>query len=194
MGKYDNYSNQKNIEALEKKLEKLQAKREPDLYKIDMIKKELKIARLFESCQIFGREDFWKSEYDPNAKIMFSDDNRVIKFLDKLIHYEDVSSYAFIEAKTSKAYTVTKTKGGITRAVIGGTLAGGLGAIIGAVTAGSKSDTQYYESANGFYLQIWIKDGNSYQCPVPSNGTISNKLPKKWWELGTKLQSIIDEN
>ena len=194
MGKYDNYSNRKNISKLQKKLDSLLAKKKQDLYAIDMVKKELEIAKLFETCQIFGREDFWKSQNDPNASIMFSDDNEVLMFGDKLIRYADIASYVFVASKTTEAETTTRTKGAISRAVVGGALFGGVGAVVGAASAGSKSDTTYYEVTNGFYLQVFLVDGKGYQMYIPGGGMLSDKIPKKWVELGTKLQTIVESN
>ena len=62
------------------------------------------------------------------------------------------------------------------------------------MSAGSKSNTTYYESGDGFLFQIFLKDGNAFQCPVQNNGVVSNKIHPKWLELGMKLQMIIDEN
>lgn len=192
MGKYDNYSNEKNIAKIQKRLDKLRSKRNPDLYEIDQVQKELDTAKMFESCQIFGSEGFRKSIYNPNGMIMFSDDHRVMMFVDKLIRYEDIRSYAIVENSTKQAHTTTKTKGGITRAIVGGAIGGGVGAVVGAMTAGSKSNTVYLEVKDGFWLQIYLKDGTGYQCPIPSDGVISNKVPKMWLQLATKLQAIVD--
>lgn len=54
MGKYDNYSNDKNIKVAQKKLDKLTKARKQDLFAIELAEAELEKAKLFESCQIFG--------------------------------------------------------------------------------------------------------------------------------------------
>ncbi len=192
MGKYDNYNNAKNIATAQKVLDKLTKKKKPNLYKIDIAKKNLETAKLFESCQIFGREDFWKSLHDPNADVMFSDDNEVVFFFDRVINYKDIVSYRFVENKTQKATTTTKKTGTVSRAIVGGALFGGVGALVGASSAGSKSETTFYETADGFTLQIFLKDGRGIQCSVPNAGFLSNKISNSWWELGMKLQTIID--
>lgn len=194
MGKYDNYSNKKNIAKLQKKIDRLRAKKSPDLYTIDMLEKELETAKLFASCQIFGSEGFSKSEYNPNASIMFSDDNKVLLFDDKLIHYADIVSYAFIENQTTKAVTTTRKKGTVSRAIVGGALFGGVGAVVGAVSAGSESNTRYYDVTEGFHLQVVTVDDKCYWMSIPGAGMFSDKIPKKWLELGTKLQTIIENN
>lgn len=196
MGQYDNYSNEKNIAKAQKRLDKLTAKRDPDPYEVELARRELETAKLFERCQIFGTEGWKKSIYNPNASIMFSDDNEVMMFFDKLISYRDISSYAIVENIVKEAHTKTKKTGAITRAIVGGAIAGGVGVVAGAgaITAGSKSSTIVHEIPDGFYLQIFLKDGSGYQCPVPSDGAISNKVPKLWLHLASKLQTIVEQN
>lgn len=188
MGRYDNFHNTKNIEKAQKKLDKLLSKRKPDQYQIGLAREALAQAKLFESCQIF--KSF--SGYAPNENIMFSDDNRVMWFIKYLIPYDEVSSYSIVENVVQKAQTQTKSRGVISRAIIGGAIAGGVGAVVGAASAGSKSQTTYYNEGEGFFLQIFTKNGERYSCHIESNGFIANKVHPKWLELGTKLQSIID--
>lgn len=188
MGRYDNFHNTKNIEKAQKKLDKLLSKRKPDQYQIDWAREALAQAKLFESCQIF--KSF--SGYAPNENIMFSDDNRVMWFIKYLVPYDEISSYSIVENVVQKAQTQTKSRGVISRAIIGGAIAGGVGAVVGAASAGSKSQTTYYNEGEGFFLQIFTKNGERYSCHIESNGFIANKVHPKWLELGTKLQSIID--
>ncbi|WP_417043239.1 hypothetical protein [Dysosmobacter sp.] len=188
MGRYDNFHNTKNIEKAQKKLDKLLSKRKPDQYQIDLAREALAQAKLFESCQIF--KSF--SGYAPNENIMFSDDNRVMWFIKYLVPYDEISSYSIVENVVQKAQTQTKSRGVISRAIIGGAIAGGVGAVVGAASAGSKSQTTYYNEGEGFFLQIFTKNGERYSCHIESNGFIANKVHPKWLELGTKLQSIID--
>jgi hypothetical protein len=188
MGQYDNFHNTKNIEKAQRKLDKLLKKRKPDQYQIDLAKEALSQAKLFESCQIF--KSF--SGYAPNENIMFSDDNRVMWFVKYLIPYDEISSYSIMENVVQKAQTQTTSKGVITRAIIGGAIAGGVGAVVGAASAGSKSQTTYYNEGEGFFMQIFTKNGERYSCHIENSGFIGNKVHPKWLELGTKLQSIID--
>ena len=188
MGQYDNFHNTKNIEKAQRKLDKLLKKRKPDQYQIDLAKEALSQAKLFESCQIF--KSF--SGYAPNENIMFSDDNRVIWFVKYLIPYDEISSYSIVENVVQKTQTQTTSKGVITRAIIGGAIAGGVGAVVGAASAGSKSQTTYYNEGEGFFMQIFTKNGERYSCHIENSGFIGNKVHPKWLELGTKLQSIID--
>lgn len=188
MGQYDNFHNTRNIEKAQRKLDKLLKKRKPDQYQIDLAKEALSQAKLFESCQIF--KSF--SGYAPNENIMFSDDNRVIWFVKYLIPYDEIISYSIVENVVQKAQTQTTSKGVITRAIIGGAIAGGVGAVVGAASAGSKSQTTYYNEGEGFFMRIFTKNGERYSCHIENSGFIGNKVHPKWLELGTKLQSIID--
>lgn len=188
MGQYDNFHNTRNIEKAQRKLDKLLKKRKPDQYQIDLAKEALSQAKLFESCQIF--KSF--SGYAPNENIMFSDDNRVIWFVKYLIPYDEIISYSIVENVVQKAQTQTTSKGVITRAIIGGAIAGGVGAVVGAASAGSKSQTTYYNEGEGFFMQIFTKNGERYSCHIENSGFIGNKVHPRWLELGTKLQSIID--
>lgn len=188
MGQYDNFHNTRNIEKAQRKLDKLLKKQKPDQYQIDLAKEALSQAKLFESCQIF--KSF--SGYAPNENIMFSDDNRVIWFVKYLIPYDEIISYSIVENVVQKAQTQTTSKGVITRAIIGGAIAGGVGAVVGAASAGSKSQTTYYNEGEGFFMQIFTKNGERYSCHIENSGFIGNKVHPKWLELGTKLQSIID--
>lgn len=199
MGKYDNYSNIRRIKKAEKLVQKLKNKKKLDLYKIELAEQMLEKEKLFKSCQIFGRDDFLASMYNPNSDIMFSDDNKVIMFYGNLIKYEDIKSYIIIENQVESSYTTISTskKGTLGRTIVGGALAGGVGAVIGATSASSqsKSNTTYYNSADGFLLKIFIKNSDIYyKCEIPNQGIISNKIPKLWLELGTKLDRIVAEN
>ena len=193
MGKYDNYSNIKNIEKAQKRLKKLQGKKKQNIYAIAIAAEELRTAKLFESCQIFGGMiTKYKDNCDPITTIMFSDDNRVMMFVSKLIHYDDIKDYRIVERLVQNAYTTTRAKGALSRAILGDIIAGDIGAVVGAASAGEDSRTTYYTSANGFYLQIFLKNGEIYQCDIPKAGISSNKYSKRWGELIQKIRMIID--
>lgn len=194
MGRYDNFSTKKVTDKLQKKIDKLSSKRKPNLYEIDILQKQYDEYKLFDSCQIFGSDGFGKSEYNPNTSVMFSDDNRVMMFGGRLISYKDIKSYGFVENKTQQSHTVTKKKGTVSRALVGGAIAGGVGAIVGGMSAGSTSNTTSYTTSNGFFLQVFLKNGNGFQLYVPNTGIIDNKMSRLWSQLATKLQTIIEEN
>ena len=188
MGKYDNYSNIKNIKAAQKKLDRLTRKRKPNLYKIELAKEKLEAEKLFESCQIFNG---WLYNA-PKDLVKFSDDNRVMWFIDCVIRYEDLKAYRIVEKVVSGSDTVTRSKGAVSRAIVGHMIAGDIGAVIGAASADTYSETTYYQYCKDFYFQVFLKDGNGYQYEVASHGIISNKIHPKWLEVGAKIQRIID--
>lgn len=188
MGHYDNYCNKKRIKLAQKKLDRLLRKRKPNKFAIDLAREELEKQKLFESCQIF--KSF--SGFAPNERILFNDDNRAILFGDVLIWYKDIKSYQIIENIVETSYTTTQSKGAVSRAIVGGALAGGIGAVIGAATADTESNTTYYNEKDGFLIQIFLKNGKGHQLKIDNCGMISNRLHPKWLELGAKLQMIID--
>jgi hypothetical protein len=188
MGKYDNYSNIKNIKIAQKKLDRLTRKRKPNPYKIELAQKELDDAKLFESCQIFNGRRYQA----PKERVMFSDDNRVMWFVDRVIRYEDIKSYDIIEKIVSGYDTVTKSKGAVSRAIAGHAIAGDIGAVVGAMSADSHSETKYYQYGDGFFFRVFTKDGLVYSCETESIRIIGNKIHPKWLELGVKIQRIID--
>lgn len=190
MGRFDNYNNRKNIEKAQKKLDKLTRKHKQDQFQIELAQRELDTAKLFSSCQ-----HFCLTSYDGKyADIMFSDENRVVMFLDKLVPYDEIESCSIVGKKVTMSYTTTKAKGVIPRAVVGGAIAGGVGAIVGGMTAGSKSNTTYYETTDGFHFQLFLKNQTYYYVHLRGNGLLSNKVPPKWIELAERVQMIIDEN
>lgn len=190
MGKYDNFNNIKNIEKAQKRLDKLIHKRRQDPFQIELAQRELDTAKLFSSCQ-----HFCLTSYDGKcADIMFSDENRVVMFLDKLVPYEEIESCSIAGKNVTRSYTTTKTKGVIPRAVVGGAIAGGVGAIVGGMTADSKSNTTYYETIDGFHFQLFLKNKTYYYVHIRGNGLFSNKVPSEWIELAERIQMIIDEN
>ncbi len=188
MGKYDNYSNTYNIKKAQRKLNRLTRSWFPNQAKIARAQAELDTAKLFESCQIFKAFH----GYAPNENVMFSDDNRVMWFISHVIPYDDIVACRIGENLISKSHTVTKPHGAISRAIVGHAIAGDMGAVVGAMTASSTSETTYYQQVNGFKFQIFTKDGYRYYCDLPSVRDFSNKIHPKWLEVGAKIQSILD--
>lgn len=188
MGKYDNYSNIKKIKKAQRKLNRLTRKRKPDLRKIQQAQAELDTAKLFESCQIFKAFH----TFAPNEYVMFSDDNRVMWFLGDVIRYDDIESYSIVEKYVPKAHTVTRSDGAISRAIVGHAIAGDLGAVVGAMTADSYSETTFYKEFECFIFQVVTKDKMMHYCELPDVGAFSRKVHRKWVELGAKIQRIID--
>lgn len=189
MGQYDNFSNSKNIEKAQKKLDKLARKRNPNQFDIDLAQKELDTAKLFESCQRFLLPTYDYGE----MHCLFNDDDRVTLFGGKLIPYANIESYTIVANNVTIAHMTTKSKGTISRALVGGALAGGVGAVVGAMSAGSKSNTTYNQTTEGFFFRISLKSGEVYQCHFRGAGLFSDKLPKEWSRLADKIKMIIEQ-
>lgn len=188
MGKYDNFNNAKRIRKARRKLKRRTRCLFKSQSRIAKAQAELDTAKLFESCQIFKS---WHGAA-PNKNVMFSDDNRVMMFYDRLIRYDDIQSYRIVERIVSKSHTVTRQSGAIPRAIVGHAIAGDLGAIVGAMSADSHSQTTYYNTGKGFIFQVFRKDGSGCQIDVESIRDFSNKIHPKWLEVGAKIQRIID--
>lgn len=188
MGKYDNYNNAKRIRKAKRKLNRRTRCLFKSQVKIAEAQAELDTAKLFESCQIFKAFN----GYAPNENVMFSDDNRVMWFISHVIPYDDIVECRIGENIITKSHTVTTKHGVIPRAIVGHALAGDMGAIVGAISAGSTSETTYYQKGDGFKFQIFTKDGSRHYCDLPSVRDFSNKIHPKWLEVGAKIQSILD--
>ncbi|WP_051006268.1 hypothetical protein [Liquorilactobacillus vini] len=92
-----------------------------------------KYKSLKESFKNSSAQRFNKFYFDSEKKQLFIDKTLTTKYA--LIDYNDITGYAPIEETHSK-----NKKHGITRAVVGGALAGGVGAIVGAATGGKNAD------------------------------------------------------
>lgn len=188
MGQFDNFENAKAIRKAQKELDKLCGKRKPDNFKIELARKKLEQEKLFEHCQRFLIHTL-----NGDFIALLSDENRVMKFVDSLIAYDDIDSYSIIANNVTVAHTETKSKGSLSRAVVGGVVAGGVGAVVGALSAGSKSETTYSEQTEGFFFYIWLKDGSRHGVVFPGGGLFSNKVPKEWLLFGERIKMIIEE-
>ena len=188
MAQHDNYDNAQRIKKAQRKLNRRTRSWFPNQAKIEQARTELDTAKLFASCQIF--KSF--NGYAPNKNVMFSDDNQVMWFISSAIRYEDIEDCRISEIVTNKSHTVTRQSGAVSRAIVGHAIAGGIGAVVGAMSAGSTSETTYYQEKRGFTFQIFTKDGLVHWITIPSNRDFSNKLPPKWLDVKAKIQSIID--
>ncbi len=185
---YADFENTKAIRKAQKNLDKLCRKRKPDHFKIELARKKLEQEKMFEHCQRF-------LIHTPNGVFiaLLSDENRVMKFVDVFIAYDDIDSYSIVANNVTVAHTVTKSKGALSRAFVGGVVAGGVGAVVGALSAGSNAETTYVEQTKGFFFYIWLKDGRRYGIAFQGGGWFSNKVPKEWLLFGERIKMIIEE-
>ena len=187
MGKYDNFDNKANIKKAQKHLNKVLRKQ--DKFQIDLAKKELDNELLFSSCQKMEL----KTDIMSVAIMLFSDDKQVMRFTNVIIPYSELASCSITANNETIYCTSTEKKGVVSRSIIGGVLAGGVGAVIGGCTASSISQTHSYQSQNGFHFNLYLKDGKGYQCKFEGSGLFSNKIPKEWSQLVSRIQMIIDQ-
>lgn len=188
MGRYDNFENKKAIRKAQKTFDNLCNKKKPDSFKIEIARKKLEQEKLFEHCQRFLIHTI-----NGDFIALLSDENRVMKFVDSIIPYDDIESYSIVANNVTVAHTRTKSKGSLSRAVVGGVIAGGVGAVVGALSAGSKAETIYSEQTDGFFFYIWLKDGSRHGVAFPGDGFFSNKIPQKWLLFGERIKMIIEE-
>lgn len=87
-----------------------------------------------------------------------SNSQRLFIFDDKVFKYDDIVSAELITRGGNETVTTTKKQGGITRAIVGGAIAGGAGAIVGAATAGEKSTTRTVGYERAAAIKIYTND------------------------------------
>ena len=188
MGKYDNFNNEAAIAFAENKLNKLSRKRKIDPYQISLAVEELNRAKIFQHCQAFTAN----SSHAPNGRVLFNDDAKVMLFVDRVIPYKDIQSYQILENTYYEAGCDTSMLDVLASAYVGRQIAGELGAIVFAQARSDIARTTCTQHYDGFLFQIFLKNGQGWQCKVPSHGIIGHKIHPKWLELGTKIQRIID--
>lgn len=187
--RFNSYDNKKNIEKAQRKLDKLTRKSNPDLSKIELAKKELETAKLFSNCQRISIAGY----NGGSGSVLFSDDNEVMMFIHDVIPYSEIESFSIVGNNITQSYTKTKSKGVIPRAIIGGAIAGGVGAVVGGMTAKSESQTTYYQTTEGFYFQLFLKNKTRHSVHFRGDGVLSNKIPRNWERLSEKIQTILDK-
>lgn len=188
MGKYDNFYNEEAIAQAEKELSKLRRKRKADPYQISLAEEKLKNALLFQKCQAFTAF----SNDAPNGRILFNDDKKLMLFIDIVIPYNKIKSYRILEKTSIRQESDTSAWDILACAHAGHKLAGDFGAITFAQARANSAQTISTEVADGFLFQVFLKNGQGYQCNVPNHGAVFNKIHPKWLELGKKIQRIID--
>lgn len=93
------------------------------------------------------------------SEVVHIDSNHKLFYIGKIINtiyysFDEIVNYGY---DITELETTTKKKGGITRALVGGALAGPVGAVVGSSTAKAKSTTS---SKKTFYLNLKTYSGN----------------------------------
>ena len=117
---------------------------------IEENKKDLKLIEEFETTRNIGRY------------IKFNDNKKqfmITHGILKVYNFEDIIDFELLE----NGETVTKTKGGVRRAIVGGALLGGVGAVVGSVTAKKES----FDIVNSLKIKITLNNTNYPTVYIP---------------------------
>ncbi len=141
--------------------------------------------------QSFKEENSLTSE-----RLIFSDKRKEVlikkALLDKryfVYPYKEIVGYKpIINGKSIKKHH------GVTRAIVGGALLGGAGAIVGAVTGGKQ-----YGTVNKLAISIFFKDNKQFEINFLNSETKTDSFTYKTFQesfnlLANKLESIISIN
>ena len=106
----------------------------------------------------------------------------------KLFDFSDIKSFDVNVDNHVETTTTSKKKHGITRAVVGGVVAGPAGAIIGGMTGKNKGTSTSKEVIDRISITIWLKDGSNLGYSFnQSQQSTANKLINM-------LNTIVKEN
>ena len=133
-------------------------------------------------------EDFVSTSEVPGY-IKFNDNTKQVlispKFNPKIINYSDILDFELIE----DGETVV-TKGGLGKAIVGGMLFGGVGAIVGSNTSKRKSKT----SISVLKIKIAVRDmnnPNSYINLITTSTQTDSFIYKNSYEVAQKIMSML---
>lgn len=134
----------------------------------------------FKPTKILG-----KFQIDDNNKTWLIDNRNMLnKTMPKIYNYSDIVDYELLEDGESIA------SGGLGRALVGGVLFGGVGAIVGGVTGGKKSKP----ICNSLRIKITTNDINNPTVYVDFLNTSTKKdniIYKTWFDLAQKCLSTL---
>ncbi|MHA5147557.1 SHOCT domain-containing protein [Oenococcus oeni] len=125
--------------------------------------------------------------------LIFNDENQELTI--KRMMKNMVCDYsAIINYKPIVNGGTIKKHHGITRAVVGGALTGGAGAIVGAVTGGKK-----FSAVNKLAIQIFFENNKDYQelfinKKMKTDSSQYKKIQEDFNRLSSKLDMIISTN
>ena len=190
----DQEKEQKRKEARERRQKELEEKRE-EKKKIYETKKSEQALRLGEADKVIALE-----EYDIDKEITVFGESKTIVLLGNEFSFSDIidcttdDDYKVIKGKTE--YTSeTKAKNGSTvgRAIVGGVLAGGAGAIIGGATAKKETKTITHQKDDIIiHNYIVVVNVNSLSSPIITISLGGDKA--KLNEIVGVLNVIINNN
>lgn len=121
----------------------------------------------------------------------------------KVYAFDEITGFEYIEDGEVILTTTTRTKGGITRALVGGMLAGGAGALVGAATARQYSETTEEKVITRRSIRISVSNPNVNQieinipkrkryCITTATETYFVSIDKVTKEIISLLESIVN--
>lgn len=181
-----NFLTDKEKEKLAKK-EKLEAQR-----KAAQAKREAMLKKYDELLPIFQKEGTAKFSH-----YIFDDKRRQILKKKTLLSDPELINYSDIISYQPNQYGHDENKHhGITRAVVGGALAGGVGAIVGATTGGKRNDF-----IDHLGLIITLKDGTNFEIvfirkieQLKANSFAARSSIEQFNQLVSIIDAIIAQN
>ncbi len=113
--------------------------------------------------------------------------------------FDEIAGFELIENGEVIATTTTKTKGGISRAVVGGMVAGGIGAVVGASTAKKKSHTteRTVITSRSVRISLTNPDVNQIDIDIPEHMeyhiiTKEGRYTVSFEEVGKEIISMLE--
>lgn len=179
--RYYNYKNDL-IKIIKRK------KRKQNFLEVEMLKLEMAKLMLFDNFDVI----YSKNDNIGEFQFKFNNNKNIIYMPytggAKIFKYEDIIEAKIVPNYSERSYTETTTrkKGGLTRAVVGGSLLGSTGALLGAGTAKSKSKshTTHYQTYSSYNFEIWLSEEEGYvQSDIPADGFFDKRPPKELEEL-----------
>lgn len=151
-----------------------------DKAKVEKEKMNANIARTKEKFRNHDALLFDRLSFDPVDKEIMQPKTFTKPF--EVIPYSDIVGYTPIERGHSK-----NKKHGITRAVVGGVLAGGVGSIVGAGTGGKQ-----FEYTDKLGVNIALKDGRFLEALFIKQETKQGMMVKAAYDNFYRICSLLD--
>lgn len=140
--------------------------------------------------EMLARQQIFKPTSEVGTYLKVDDNNKMFMTSGLLFNYDNLVSYELIEDGS------TLTKSGLGRAVVGGALFGGAGAVVGAITGHKQKET-----CDSLKILITLKDTNCTTVYIPfitvsvkKNGTVYQSAKSLAQNCSNLLTLIVSEN
>lgn len=175
-------------------------KKKPSHLEIEILEGRIEKLKIFHKSNVivckYGNYGQFPFQFNDNLRLIMMPYSNGES---KIFSYDDVEKVQILPdyEQHELTTTITKRKGGVVRSVIGGTLFGPVGAVVGAATAGSKSSstTKHYTNFSSYMFCVWLKNEECYYInKIPSKGFFDKKPPNELLELELYFLKIINES